>query len=155
MRFFNRIFYSKSSIQYNSVMQRNTKIDYHGTNSDPTQYSYRQGVYWQIIEVMLREYFNSEMDPNPLEKYLQFMLHSETGNAQLSVFGQLELDLDLFNFTDRQSFGFGIHMEVLNFFNVCGELFKFQARWWKSNLSRHVWSDFIENTIKYMEENCK
>ena len=102
---------------------------------------------------MLREHFNTEIETNPLEIVLNEML--EVGDIHpLSIWGQRELNMEMFNISDRETFGLGLQEDILGFFNVCGCLFKAQARWWKSNLCRYVWSDIIDNTIKYMEEKC-
>ena len=154
-RLFLKLLYQYSTYQCNSVATYNGGIQYHVIDPDPTKYSYRQGNNWAEIDEFVKSHINLNLVKNPLISLHHDLLKmSKEGLFPLSMWGERQVPAELFNITNTKHFGFGLHPELLKFFNVCGFLFQSQVRWWNSNLCRFIRSARTEALVSEIGRKC-
>jgi len=151
--FLEKVFYSQSAYQINSIKTVNTGREYH--NAD-----YKQGWNWdQMTEFMLRN-LNTDVAENPLIQmfYKMVGIFKKGGSAE---FGSMKLDYGKFNLSKKalQPLGIYFEPELLKFFNMCGSILQTQCRWWHSGLlygklSQSTLDTKIECALAQLNNSC-
>ena len=149
---FIKMFYSRSSIQCNSVKYTNGGFQYHGAR-DEGKYVYKQGMQWEGVKDLLTQHIDMARKDNPLwtllEKFDQMVQYGD----RWVFWGPYILDPGVFNLTDPTSFGLGFELDVFKFFNVCGSYFQLQSKWWKSGICRFLRSKKIISAMDIVDSN--
>ena len=149
---FLKMFYSRSSIQCNSVKSTNGGKKYHGAKGKAA-YVYKQGYQWKGIKDLLREHIDMTRKSNPLWTLLEKFEHLGKYGARRRRWGTLNVDPGLFNSSDISPFGHGFELDIFKFFNVCGSYFQLQTKWWHSGICRYLKSNKIKTAMDLVDRN--
>ena len=131
--------YSHASMQINSVKTVNTGSAYHGRKD------YKQGFQFEEIKKTVMANLNLSIENNPLVLYL----NSEIENYEKQtpgIWGAGSIDISKFKIGEeiKGNIGNDLNFEILNYFNMCGNMLNYQSKWWKSNLYHSTHSGTID-----------
>ena len=152
---FLKMFYSRSSLQCNSVIAINGGEKYH-VNRGEGAYVYKQGFQWPEIRALIKEHIDMTRTNNPLFKLFN-TFDQFGGKERRNGWGIMSLDPGIFNITNTIDFGFGFNLDVFKFFDVCSRYIQVQAKWWRSGICRYVRSKEITKAVDLFDakEKCQ
>ena len=132
-QWFIKIFYSNSVFQCNSVRSINGGTKYHAAKDLQGGYAYKQGHYIKEVQSLIREHIDLTAKNNALltlfKKFVSIGINGKGRNGKL--WGKIHLEPEMFNLNKSKRIGFGFQLEIFQLFNICGQFFQAQAKWWK------------------------
>ena len=146
-----KAFYSNASMQCNSVYTVNKQDGNQGASYHREEY--KQGFHLEEVRRLLMQNIDSSVENNPLIFYMNYLIdHIDS----VSQFGDGPVDITKFKISveNKKSFGQEFNIDLLDYFNMCGDFVKTQALWWKSNLLRTVKSKSIDK-VMFNLKSCR
>jgi hypothetical protein len=142
--------------QVNSIQTVNGGYKYHNKEAVSGTYQYKQGFDFVGIQQFVEDNLNMSVEHNPILNILHLLLNTNRAGKSLTQFGDMIVDVQDFNIskTSEHTFGLKFQPEVLKFFNVCGQIFRNQAKWWQSSLIHNIKSNSIIKVLQTINA-CK
>ena len=147
--YFPKVIYSKAAFQINSIKTVNSGSNYHSAQ-------YKQGFNLDKLSRFMLSNLNTNIEKNPLLKILNNILDKYRAKEEVYAFGEMELNTDTFILSKsaQNTFGKCFELEMLKYFNICGEILQNQQRWWSSALLFAEQNPSIARIIEQQSIEC-
>jgi len=135
-----KVFYSRSLFQINSIITENGGSAYHAKDlSSGGSYQYKQGFNFKEVQALIESNMNPAIQENPVLELINQLFENMRSQSEFR-YGEMSLDVKKFNFSERAQMTFGktFEPEMLKYFNICGSMLQTQFKWYRSELLRDL-----------------